>query len=221
MAVLLSYPIRNGQATWPGNPSVDFTPFESMEKGDLANTGIIHLFNHYGTHMDAPYHFVKEGLKLAQVPFERFVFEQPLLLDVQMKPEQMIVPEDLKPYTQQIARCDLLMLRTGMAEIRSSKPEIYSAHGPAVSSMCARWLMDNYPNIKAVALDFVSLASYAHPEDGQAAHRILLGQEHEHYILILEDVNLKKLNPDKLGKVYAIPLLIEEIDSCPVTMWME
>lgn len=221
MTELLSYPIKQGEATWPGNPSVSFTPFESMEKGNLANTGTIHLFNHYGTHMDAPYHFVRDGLKIAEVPFERFIFKHPLLLDVKMEPEQMIEVENLESYAQLIGHCDLLMLRTGMGKIRDSEPEIYSAHGPAVSSVCSRWLMDNFPNLKAVALDFVSLASYAHPEDGPLTHRIMLGQEHDHYVLIIEDVNMKELRPDKLGKIYAIPLLIEGIDSCPVTMWME
>ncbi len=221
MAVLLSYPIRAGEATWPGNPTVSYTPHESMEKGDAANTGTIHLFNHYGTHMDAPYHFVKDGLKIAQVPFERFRFDRPLLLDVPMAPAQLILPEDLKPYHSAIAQCDLLMLRTGMAAIRASDPQTYSARGPAVSSACSRWLMDNFPALKGLALDFVSLASYAHGEDGPATHRLMLGAEHDHYVLVIEDVNLSPLNSEHLGRVYAIPLLIEGIDSSPVTMWME
>ncbi|HIT68335.1 MAG TPA: cyclase family protein, partial [Candidatus Aphodomonas merdavium] len=71
------------------------------------------------------------------------------------------------------------------------------------------------------ALDFVSLASYAHGEDGPATHRLMLGAEHDHYVLVIEDVNLSPLRSGNLGRVYAIPLLIEGIDSSPVTMWME
>lgn len=220
MAVVLSYPIRPGEATWPGNPSVSYTPHESMAKGDAANTSMIHLFNHYGTHMDAPYHFVKEGLKIAQVPFDRFRFSCPLLVELPMEPAQVIGPEALMPFKEAIAQCDLLMLRTGMSRLRQTDPETYSARGPAVGSPCARWLMDTFPNLKGLALDFVSLASYAHGEDGAAAHRLMLGAEHDHYVLIIEDVNLAPLDAGTLSPVYSIPLLIEGIDSCPVTMWM-
>lgn len=221
MATLLSYPIIKGAPTWPGNPTISFTPCESMANGDAANTCTIHLFNHFSTHMDAPRHFVREGLAIAQVPFDRFSFHHPLLLDIPMKPAQVITPQDLAPYQETIAQCDLLMLHTGMGKLRQTDPETYSARGPAVGSPCARWLMDTFPHLKGLALDFISLASYAHGEDGPVAHRLMLGEEHDHYVLIIEDANLSALDAHSLGRIYAIPLLIEGVDSSPVTMWME
>ena len=52
MFKILSYPIKDGDPTWPGNPTCSLEPHTSIAKGDTANTATIHLFNHYGTHLD-------------------------------------------------------------------------------------------------------------------------------------------------------------------------
>ena len=57
MFKILSYPIKDGEPTWPGNPTCSLEPHTSIAKGDTANTATIHLFNHYGTHLDGPMHF--------------------------------------------------------------------------------------------------------------------------------------------------------------------
>ena len=76
-------------------------------------------------------------------------------------------------------------------------------------------------HLKAVALDFVSLASYSDTEDGDLAHQIMLGMYHDRYICIIEDVNMEGLPPGFLKNAAAVPLIIEGIDSSPVTMWAE
>ena len=43
-------------------------PHTSIAGGDTANTCTIHLFNHYGTHLDGPMHFYGKGIPLDQVP---------------------------------------------------------------------------------------------------------------------------------------------------------
>ena len=73
----------------------------------------------------------------------------------------------------------------------------------------------------AVALDFVSLASYSDRTDGNLAHQTMLGMFHNRFILIIEDVNLRGLPAGFLKQVSAVPLLVQGIDSSPVTMWAE
>ena len=62
MFKILSYPIKDGDPTWPGNPTCSLEPHTSIAKGDTANTATIHLFNHYGTHLDGPMHFNPNGI---------------------------------------------------------------------------------------------------------------------------------------------------------------
>lgn len=221
MYQLLSYPIKEGEPTWPGNPTFSLKPHTSIAGGDTANTCTIRLFNHYGTHLDGPMHFYGKGISLDKLPMERFFFHKPLLIDVPKGPGEKIMPEDIIPYETDMAHADLLLMRTGFWQYRRVRPDAYESRGPAVSSSAARYLQDSQSHLKAVALDFVSLASYSDRTDGDLAHQIMLGMYHEHFICIIEDVNMEGLPSGFMKKAAAIPLIIEGIDSSPVTMWAE
>ena len=43
MFKILSYPIKDGEPTWPGNPTCSLQSHTSIAKGDTANTATIHL----------------------------------------------------------------------------------------------------------------------------------------------------------------------------------
>ena len=221
MYQILSYPIKKGQPTWPGNPAFSLEPHTSIAVGDTANTCTIHLFNHYGTHLDGPMHFYGKGIPLDQVPFGQFFFHKPLLLDIPKEPGAKLMPEDLIPHREDVKDADLLLIRTGFSKYRREKPDLYENNGPAVSSRLARYLQDNMSHLKALALDFVSLASYSDTKDGDLAHQIMLGMYHNRYICIIEDVNMEGLPSGFLKNAAAVPLIIEGIDSSPVTMWAE
>lgn len=218
---LLSYSVKKGDPTWPGNPTFELTANTSISHGDAANTAMIHLFNHYGTHIDGPLHFYSGGLPLCSLPLERFLYEKPFLADIPKGPEEKIEPEDLSPYDKEIEDSDLLLIRTGFWKIREEAPGTYENHGPAVSSRAAKYLVERFPDLKAIALDFVSLASYSDSADGNLAHQHMLGMYHDHFICIIEDVNLRQAPSGRLISAAAIPLMIEEIDSSPVTMWAQ
>ena len=221
MYQILSYPIKKGQPTWPGNPAFSLEPHTSIAGGDTANTCTIHLFNHYGTHLDGPMHFYGKGIPLDQVPFGLFLFHNPLLLYIPKEPGAKLMPEDLIPHREDVKDADLLLIRTGFSKYRREKPDLYENNGPAVSSRLARYLQDNMSHLKALALDFVSLASYSDTKDGDLAHQIMLGMYHNRYICIIEDVNMEGLPSGFLKNAAAVPLIIEGIDSSPVTMWAE
>ena len=40
----------------------------AIENGDVCNVSLLSMGSHTGTHVDAPYHFLKEGPKLGEVP---------------------------------------------------------------------------------------------------------------------------------------------------------
>lgn len=207
MYQILSYPIKKGQPTWPGNPAFSLEPHTSIAGGDTANTCTIHLFNHYGTHLDGPMHFYGKGIPLDQVPFGQFFFHKPLLLDIPKEPGAKLMPEDLIPHREDVKDADLLLIRTGFSKYRREKPDVYENNGPAVSSRLARYLQDNMSHLKALALDFVSLASYSDTKDGDLAHQIMLGMYHNRYICIIEDVNMEGLPSGFLKNAAAVPLI--------------
>lgn len=64
-----------------------------------------------------------------------------------------------------------------------------------------------------MGLDFISLAAYQHEAEGVLAHQWMLGNFHEHHILIIEDLNLEGLDVTDVRAVIALPLRVEGVDS--------
>ena len=221
MYKLISYPVKEGDAVWPGGFTVSLKPRGSMSKGDVCNTFTFEMNNHFGTHFDAPNHFVADGLRIAELPLERFIFERPLLLDIPKESLEKIEAGELASFSEDIAKCDLLMVRTGFSKYRASDRETYTHKGPAVSSLAAEYLLDNFTGLKALALDTISLASYGDRQDGNLAHQYMLGARHNRFVCIIEDVDMRDLVPGTIARVFALPLFIEGLDSGPVTMLAE
>jgi arylformamidase len=83
-------------------------------------------------------------------------------------------------------------------------------------------LPDRAAELKAIALDIVSLASYRRLDpEGILAHQILCGVgRKDHYLIIIEDVDLS-LYPADARRVYAVPLFPSGADSSPCTVFAE
>ena len=62
-----------GCCVFPGDPAPQKTVLNSMEEGGLYNLTALSLCAHNGTHIDAPFHFVKDGKTVDAVPPEVFV----------------------------------------------------------------------------------------------------------------------------------------------------
>lgn len=218
---LLSYPLDVKDPGFPGEPTLTYDTCTSTEKGDVYNSAIIHLFNHFGTHFDAPKHFNPNGLSITELPLTHFIYEKPLLIDVPKSAGSLIEPEDLAPYLAQIKKADCLLIRTGLEQLRSDSPQQYAENGGAVSIQAAKYLIDHASNLKAIGFDFISLASPANPEHGVEAHQIMLGMYKENFICIIEDMKLSQLDSKTLKRVLAMPLLVKGIDSAQVTILAE
>jgi kynurenine formamidase len=218
MYKLLSYVFTDSSPGWPGNPKLVLDQYSAIARGDPANTFMVHLHNHGGTHFDAPNHYIAGAPAISELPLDRFIYEQPLLLDIPKADHEKITAGDLRPYADRLAGCDLLLLRTGFSRYRTEDPARYGAEGPGIGSDCAEYLAASFRKLKAVAVDFVSIASYRDQTDGNKTHRILLGGRGGHYICAIEDVNLTGVDPGALKRVIALPFFVGGIDSAPVTI---
>ena len=58
---------------YPGDPAPGKTILSSMENGDVYNLTAFSMCAHNGTHMDAPYHFIKDGKRVDDVDLDSFV----------------------------------------------------------------------------------------------------------------------------------------------------
>ena len=58
---------------FPGDPAPRREVLSSMEDGALYNLTALSLCAHNGTHIDAPYHFIKDGKTVEQLPLAKTV----------------------------------------------------------------------------------------------------------------------------------------------------
>ena len=58
---------------YPGDPTPKKTVLSSMEKGALYNLTEFSMCAHNGTHIDAPFHFIKDGKTVDEISLEAFI----------------------------------------------------------------------------------------------------------------------------------------------------
>lgn len=58
---------------YPGDPAPERQRLSSMEEGASYNLTAISMCAHNGTHVDAPFHFLKDGKTVDAVPMEAFI----------------------------------------------------------------------------------------------------------------------------------------------------
>lgn len=63
-------PVSSGMAVWPGDPAVNIHRIAEVERGDLATVSHLDMGSHTGTHVEAPSHFLPDGLTIDQMPLE-------------------------------------------------------------------------------------------------------------------------------------------------------
>ena len=62
-----------GCKVYPGDPTPKKTALSSMEKGELYNLTEFSMCAHNGTHIDAPFHFIKDGKTVDEISLEAFI----------------------------------------------------------------------------------------------------------------------------------------------------
>lgn len=60
---------------FPGDEAPSFDRTLEIAKGDIVNLTVFHMCAHNGTHIDAPYHFIKDGKTVDQIELDHFIGE--------------------------------------------------------------------------------------------------------------------------------------------------
>ena len=171
----------------------------------------IRLNSHTGTHIDAPFHFLRDKPTIDEIPLERFT-GRAAVINIEKKELEQITPNDLVPYKNVIEETEILFIRTGWEEKWSQ--EDYTWKYPYVSKEAAEYLAST--KIKIFGTDTISpdpsVKSGLRKKTGSPAHVTLLS----HDILVIENLtNLKSVLGKKL-LVFAFPLKIIGSDGSPI-----
>ena len=214
--IRLSYDIDEDSPHFPSARPLERTERSSIEKGDASNMLSVTLYTHYGTHVDAPYHFHKDGLKLTDLDVNHFYFKKPLTIDIPKEEDQPIQQDDLKRFEEEILGKDLLLLRTGFSKYRRDHQKYLS--NPYIAVDAAHYLIDRFPELRGLGIDFISALNLKFRPIGIEAHRILLGgSPQKRFLLLFEDLHLD-FGDRTLSEVIGLPLFVKDAEAFPCTI---
>jgi kynurenine formamidase len=217
---ILSYPLDENIPVYGSTPKPIINHYRQISKGDGSNSCIITIHNHTGTHVDAPRHFIPDGNAISDYSFDDLIFNNPLLIECLTEPEELI--EDI--FTQELEGVDSLLLHTGFSRIRDRDKELYRTRNPGIAPEVISWLRKEYPAIRCICIDSISISSFQHREQGREAHTAAFIKQEDlsEPLLLIEDMNLNTLSAkDKMRKVVVIPWQISGIDSAPCIVLAE
>ena len=215
----LSYILDENTPTYGNRNKFSCEKKSDIFKGNVANDSSINTTVHVGTHIDMPYHFFEDGQTIEDFDIDYFRFENILFID--MTPESIIVKDDLIAILKNIDKnnnYDMLIIKTGICHKRD-KTEFWETNYGFDPSI-AKHLRTNFPNIRVIGFDSVSISSFTNRMLGRESHKAFLDPKNP--ILLLEDMDLTMLNKDsKIIKLDIAPLRISKCDGLPCTVIAE
>lgn len=221
MLISFSHHLSESTPFYKTLPAPRLERLYDLSKGDACNSFYLTTSNHAGTHVDGPNHFHASGRRITEYELSELVFTRPALVDVQVKPDTLIGPDHLANGAECREDCDFLFIRSGFGKFRSDA-EIYIEHNPGFSAAAAEYLMDRFKALKAIAVDFASVAATVHMDEGCEAHRVFLGcgKYRDRPVLLVEDTRIPDPLP-RIQKIYLIPWMFDGLDSAPCTLFAE
>ena len=171
---------------FPGDPAPERDVLCSMEDGEFYNLTAFYMCAHNGTHVDAPFHFVRDGKTIDEVGLEPFVGSAYVA-----EHEGVVTAEDAK-FMLQKAEGDAAkrLLIKGNAEVSLEAAEVFA---------------------KAGLLLIGNESQTVGPEDApMAVHLVLLKAG----VALLEGIRLEQV-PEGTYLLNAAPLNLGGADSAP------
>ncbi len=184
---------------WASAPLPVFEPV-----GVVARDGFsieqIRCTSHTGTHVDAPYHFLEDGLTVDAIPPERLVGSA-VMMDLRDEARGDRIPvQALARHWPSGPSPEIVLLRTGWSEIRAPTRK-YLYEFPGLDPEGATWLADK--RVRAVGTDALGIDPYSNPTF--EAHKVLLGKG----IYLIEALaNLSALKEGQRYTLFVGPLKI-------------
>ena len=134
-----------------------------MADGEHCNVSNWELNAHCGTHVDAPLHFVEEGLSIDQIPPETFLGEC-IVIDARELDGGML---DLEA-AEACGAYERILIRSAHSEVPAGGD--YPDHGPLMTQEAASFLLQG--GMKLIATDRLSVDG-SDAQDFRVHHRLL------------------------------------------------
>lgn len=215
--VFLSHILDADTPSYGAKEQFEIERISSIGLGAVSNHSRINTSVHIGTHIDFPAHFFEHGQCAQAYSADFFVFNKPLLVDI--TPQSKVISKELTDVLEQIPDIgyDILLVRTGEEGRRDS--EAYVLENCGFAPLVADFLRSNFPSVRVMGFDTISVSSFTDRMTGREAHKAFLNPDNP--ILLLEDMSFAAIGDDKLASVVVSPIRATGLDGAPCTVFGE
>lgn len=197
----VSLTISNALPVWPGDPPPDLRRVLSMDNGDAINLSQLTCGVHTGTHIDAPLHFVRDGIGIDALDLD--VLVGPCL--VVHAPDVDAIDAALLDQLQIPSNTTRILFRTRNSEIWARGDNTFHTDFVAIDQSGAEWIVAH--GVKLVGLDYLSIAPF---DATVPTHNILLRAG----VIPIEGLNLAGIEPGEY-RLICLPLKLLKSDGAP------
>lgn len=194
--------ISEALPVWPGDPPLKLTPASNIEQGDEANVSALQMSTHTGTHIDAPRHFIPDGLTVDQLPLNQLIGPCRVVDLLHLK--RCIDRSDLE--SSELSGITRILFKTQNTIQQLCKTKTFQTDYIALTNAAAAYLNDI--GIRLIGIDAPSVEAYQNA--GHPVHHLLL----KNSVIIIEGLDLENV-PAGDYQLIALPLKIKDADGAP------
>lgn len=203
----LTLTISTSIPTFPDSPKPQFILWSKL-KEDGYNLELLFLSSHTGTHLDVPYHFVKNGIKIHEIALERLLGNG-ILIKIKKGKNQSITKNDLISFERKnghIPKQSSIFFYTEWQ--KNLNDNYYFINNPGLSESAAAYLVSKKINLVGIDSPSIDLGQ----DKNFKVHKILA----KNNILIVENLsNLNKISSKQFNFVI-LPLKLKDATGSPV-----
>ena len=203
----LSLSISESLPTFPGSPKPQFIIWSDINT-DGYNLELLFLSSHTGTHLDAPFHFVKNGKKINQIPLNRLIGKG-ILIKLKKIKNSPITKSDITLFEKKngkIPNNSSIFFYTEWQ--KNLKNDNYFTENPGLDSSSAKYLASKKTNLVGIDSPSIDLGK----DESFTVHKILS----KNNILIVENLtNMNKIQSKEFDFII-LPLKIKDATGSPV-----
>lgn len=186
---------------WPGDPPVNIKRTSSIAAGDNSNVSEISMSCHTGTHVDAPDHFLNNGVTVENLSLDLLVGRAYVLYlpGINLITASVLMDADIPPRTRR------LLFKTRNSEYWANDNKEFQTDFVGLSVDAAELLVDR--NVRLVGIDYLSIAPY---KMGVPVHTILLAAG----VVVIEGLDLSKVSQGRYT-LHCLPLKLGGVEGAP------
>ena len=198
----ISIPVNPELPVWPGDPKIVLKRYKAISEGHASNNSKLECSVHSGTHVDAPSHFIEDGITVDQLPLDVLIGTA---FVADFSKADTVTPDSLEMLELPVETTRLL-IKTRNSALWSDPHHQFNPDFVAINPDAANWVVNR--GIRLIGIDYLSIQRYKDPEP--LTHRILLGAG----VIIVEGLCLQKVHAG-LYTLICLPIKLAGSEGAP------